>query len=108
MSRKTDGPLRGRPQAGEYSRRDLLKRALVVLGVGVLVQPNGGVSGSAFADTAKDKWQPAKGGFDVYDKHPGAKTGAKSGSNPLKPNAKTGTRKPAKHPKPAETDESPK
>jgi hypothetical protein len=37
------------------SRRDLLKRVLVALGASVLVQPNGGVSGSVFADETKNK-----------------------------------------------------
>jgi hypothetical protein len=52
MPRKTNGPMEGLPQADRSSRRDLLKRALVLLGAGVLIQPNGGVSGSAFAQDA--------------------------------------------------------
>jgi hypothetical protein len=68
MSRKTNSSSDGVPQRG---RRDLLKRALLVLGVGVLTQPNGGVSGSAFADTAK--------------------TSGTAKNKPLKPTAKTGS-----------------
>ena len=49
MLRNTNGPIEGAPQAGRSSRRDLLKRALVVLGAGVLLQPYGGISGSVFA-----------------------------------------------------------
>jgi len=52
MQRKPNGPMEDAPQAGRSSRRDLLKRALVVLGAGVLIQPNGGMSGLALADSA--------------------------------------------------------
>jgi hypothetical protein len=73
------------------SRRDLLKRVLVVLGASVLVQPNGGVSGSAFADETKKKKNEMK------------KVGISSGPN------KATARPPAKHPKaaPAPTAVSP-
>jgi len=40
------------PRAARSSRRDLLKRALVVLGAGVLIQPYGGVSGLVLANSA--------------------------------------------------------
>jgi hypothetical protein len=52
MPRKTNGPMEDAPQGDRSSRRDLLKRALVLLGAGVLIQPNGGVSSSAFAGDA--------------------------------------------------------
>jgi hypothetical protein len=52
MQRKTNGPMQDAPQAGRSSRRDLLKRALVVLGAGVLIQPYGGVSRLALASSA--------------------------------------------------------
>lgn len=52
MPRKTNGPMEGVPQGDRSSRRDVLKGALVLLGAGVLLQPNGGVSGSAFAQDA--------------------------------------------------------
>ena len=60
------------------TRRDLLKRALIVLGVGVVAQPNGGVSGSAFADAASPNFDKASPNF--------AKA-AKSGSKPYKQQA---------------------
>jgi hypothetical protein len=49
MPQKTNRPMEGVPKGDRSSRRDLLKRALVLLGAGVLIQPNGGVSASAFA-----------------------------------------------------------
>jgi hypothetical protein len=49
MPRKMNTPMEDAPQPDRSSRRDLLKRALVLLGAGVLIQPNGGVSGSALA-----------------------------------------------------------
>jgi hypothetical protein len=52
MRRKTNGPVEGAPQADRSSRRDVLKGALVLLGASVLLQPNGGVSGSALAQDA--------------------------------------------------------
>ena len=61
MPRKTNGPMEGLPQADRSSRRDLLKRALVLLGAGVLIQPNGGVSGSTFAaDAGTGKKKPTR------------------------------------------------
>ena len=55
MPRKANGPVEGAPQADRSSRRDVLKGALVLLGAGVLLQPNGGVSGSAFAQGLNKK-----------------------------------------------------
>ena len=52
MPQKTNGPMEGGSHGGRSSRRNVLKRALVLLGAGVLLQPNGGVSGSAFAQDA--------------------------------------------------------
>jgi hypothetical protein len=49
MPRKTNGPMEDAPQTDRSSRRDVLKGALVLLGASVLLQPNGGVSGSALA-----------------------------------------------------------
>lgn len=69
MSRKIDGPLHGASQSVRISRRNLLKGALAVLGAGVLIQPNGGVSGSAFADEKP-----------IGNAQPDVKTGAKTGS----------------------------
>jgi hypothetical protein len=61
---------------GNSSRRNLLKRALIVLGVGVLVQPNGGVSGSAFADNKSNKTVTSKSGSKALK--PFNKTGSKT------------------------------
>jgi len=93
MSRNTNGPLEGEPQGDRSSRRDLLKRALVVLGAGVLIQPNGGVSGLALADDApplKQKGVKNKNHFDVPPPSP------KGGANP-----------PGKHPKLAPSKDEP-
>jgi hypothetical protein len=61
MQRKTNGPMQDAPQAGRSSRRDVLKGALVLLGASVLLQPNGGVSGSALAqDTGTAHKKPSK------------------------------------------------
>ncbi len=49
MQRKTNGPMEDAPQPGRFSRRGLLKRALVVLGADVLIQPYGGGAGVAVA-----------------------------------------------------------
>jgi hypothetical protein len=49
MQRKMNGPMEDAPRTGRSSRRDVLKGALVLLGASVLLQPNGGVSGSALA-----------------------------------------------------------
>ena len=49
MPRKTNGPIEDAPPAGRFSRRGLLKRALVVLGAGVLIQPYGGGAGVSVA-----------------------------------------------------------
>ena len=49
MQRKTNGPMQDAPQTGRSSRRDLLKRTLVVLGASVLIQSYGGISGLALA-----------------------------------------------------------
>ena len=55
MQRKTNGPMEDAPQARRSSRRNLLKCALV-FGAGVLIQPYGGISSSAFAqDVPKEK-----------------------------------------------------
>jgi len=51
--------MEGVPQGDRSSRRDVLKGALVLLGAGVLLQPNGGVSGSAFAQSKKKKVNPS-------------------------------------------------
>ena len=65
MSRKTNEPSQVIHEGVGSSRRDLLKGALAVLGAGVLIQPNGGVSGVAFADTpqppAELRIKPAAG-----------------------------------------------
>lgn len=55
MSRKTSGPSESEPQPDSASRRDLLKRVLVVLGAGVLIQPNGGVVAFASEPDGKPK-----------------------------------------------------
>jgi hypothetical protein len=60
MQRKTNGPMEDAPKAGRSSRRDLLKRALVVLGAGVLIQPYGGISGLALAGSAPPKMPQKK------------------------------------------------
>jgi hypothetical protein len=65
MPRKTNGPMEDAPQTGRSSRRDVLKGALVLLGASVLLQPNGGVSGSALAQdttttTTAQKKKPSK------------------------------------------------
>jgi hypothetical protein len=74
MSRKTDGPLQG----PGVSRRKLLKGALTVLGAGALIQPNGGVSGSAYADDVS----PIKSGATMkLGAKPGTKGGAKTSAN---------------------------
>jgi hypothetical protein len=60
------------------SRRDLLKRALIVLGAGVLVQPNGGVSSAADEPPKERKAQGTLRSGSKANK-PFNKTGAKAG-----------------------------
>jgi hypothetical protein len=61
MPQKTNGPMEGGSHGGRSSRRNVLKRALVLLGAGVLIQPNGGVSGSTFAaDAGTGKKKPTR------------------------------------------------
>lgn len=61
---------------GNFSRRSLLKRALIVVGVDVLVQPNGGVSGSAFAANKSEKTVATKSSSKANKSmnKPGSKT----------------------------------
>jgi len=77
MSRKASGRVQGPSQGVSGGRRDLLKSALVVLGAGVLVQPNGGVSGSAFAS---DKNPADHATAKIHQASPLAKSGAKMDS----------------------------
>jgi hypothetical protein len=91
MSRKAGGVRQGPSDGARTSRRKVLKGALAILGAGVLIQPNGGVSGLAFASGEKPlESSAAKTGLKSGVKT-GAKmdlkTGAKSG---LKSGVKTG------------------
>lgn len=75
MPRKTNGPVGRVPQGDRSSRRDVLKRALVLLGAAALFQPNGGVSGLAHADAGS----------------PGQKKTGRKKPNPGRPNPKPKT-----------------
>ena len=100
MSRKTDGPLQGPYQT---SRRDLLKRALVVLGVEVVVQPNGGVFSADLPIETKKRGGKKIG---VSGDLP-IKAGKKAGHKFSGPN-KEGAGPHPKHPQAAPTPEHPK
>lgn len=62
------------------SRRDLLKRALIVLGVSVLVQPNGGVAVAAEEQPKEGKVQGTLKSGSKVRKDVNAKHGIKAGS----------------------------
>jgi hypothetical protein len=51
------------------SRRDLLKRALIVLGASVILQPNGGVLGAALGGEPKKEKRENKGEGANKEKH---------------------------------------
>jgi hypothetical protein len=82
MSRKTDRPSQGAAESNRSTRRHLLKGALVVLGASVLVQPNGGVSGLAFADDTLKSTDQTSGTFGwKAGSKPGSKSNAKSAAD---------------------------
>jgi hypothetical protein len=80
MSRETQKPSESEPRDGKPSRRDLLTGGILVLGASALLQPDGGVIGSA--DAAE---KAGKGG---KKKKGGRKGGKKKEDTPKKDGGK--------------------
>ena len=84
MSQNTRNAVKAKDLGQKASRRDVLKRALVVLGATAIVQPHGGVAAFAAAQEKKDDSLEA-GRFKRIRKGKGGKkgksgTGGKKGS----------------------------
>ena len=85
MSRKTQEALEPVLQETKSTRRTLMKRALMVLGAGVLLQPVGAVFGASLQEKKEDRTQPKESkNFDKKKKSPPHKKGRKKEETPKK------------------------